>query len=233
MNFYICDDDEVFLNELSEEILKYSKKTKNDLVLKAFSSGKELLDKQDEEIDVAFLDIDLPEISGFEIAKNVKNLYPNCIIIFCSSHNELVYESFEYEPFWFLCKSDYERKLFAILEKILIKVKEYKKEFVIKFKDKLVKLRYQEIYYVEVEKHKIRLHLEKEILEYRGNLSDIENEFTKMGFVKINSGCMVNTEYIYRIHKNELILKNGTLLVISRSNQKKVKNIFYTYLLKE
>ena len=62
-------------------------------------------------------------MNGFQIAKNVRKLYPDCMIIFCSSHNELVYESFEYEPFWFLCKSDYERKLDSVLEKVLKKVK--------------------------------------------------------------------------------------------------------------
>ena len=68
-------------------------------------------------VDAIFLDIDIPEMNGFQIAKNVRKLYPDCMIIFCSSHNELVYESFEYEPFWFLCKSDYERKLDSVLEK--------------------------------------------------------------------------------------------------------------------
>lgn len=54
-----------------------------------------------------------------------------------------------------------------------------------------------------------------------------------MGFVKINSGCIVNIEHIFKIQDSELILKNGTLLVISRSNKKNVKTIFFDYLGKE
>ena len=230
MNFIICDDEKIFLEELSNKIIECLEKQNIDMNIKVCNSGKKLLNIcKTLSVDAIFLDIDIPEMNGFQIAKNVRKLYPDCMIIFCSSHNELVYESFEYEPFWFLCKSDYERKLDSVLEK----VKKSKKEFVIKFKEKIIKVRYQEIFYVEVEKHKIRLHLEKEILEYRGNLSDIEKQFVEMGFVKINSGCIVNIEHIFKIQDSELILKNGTLLVISRSNKKNVKTIFFDYLGKE
>ena len=226
MNFIICDDEKIFLEELSNKIIECLEKQNIDMNIKVCNSGKKLLNIcKTLSVDAIFLDIDIPEMNGFQIAKNVRKLYPDCMIIFCSSHNELVYESFEYEPFWFLCKSDYERKLDSVLEKVLKKVKKSKKEFVIKFKEKIIK--------VEVEKHKIRLHLEKEILEYRGNLSDIEKQFVEMGFVKINSGCIVNIEHIFKIQDSELILKNGTLLVISRSNKKNVKTIFFDYLGKE
>ena len=219
MNFIICDDEKIFLEELSNKIIECLEKQNIDMNIKVCNSGKKLLNIcKTLSVDAIFLDIDIPEMNGFQIAKNVR---------------KLVYESFEYEPFWFLCKSDYERKLDSVLEKVLKKVKKSKKEFVIKFKEKIIKVRYQEIFYVEVEKHKIRLHLEKEILEYRGNLSDIEKQFVEMGFVKINSGCIVNIEHIFKIQDSELILKNGTLLVISRSNKKNVKTIFFDYLGKE
>ena len=51
-----------------------------------------------------------------------------------------------------------------------------------------------------------------------------------MDFVKVNSGCIVNLEWIIRIKDNELILKNNENLIISRSNKKNVKNAFYNYL---
>lgn len=234
MKFIICDDEEIFLKKLSEKIKSYLVDRGVDVELKICNSGKELLTFSKKiKIDVIFLDIDMPEINGFQIAKNIRKLYPNCIIVFCSNHNELVYESFEYEPFWFLCKSDYERKLTPVLDKVLEKIKNYNQEFIVKFKDKITKVKYYKIFYVEVDKHRIQLHLEKEILEYRGNLADIEKQFIERGFVKINSGCIVNLEYIFRIQSNELILKNGEMLVISRSNKKNVKDIFFGYLGKE
>lgn len=234
MNIAICDDEKIFLEEIAKNIIRFVNNRNINVNVKAFYSGKQLLDASEKiRIDIVFLDIDIPKMNGFEVARKLRKLYPNCIIIFCSSYNELVYESFEYAPFWFLCKSNYGPKLITVLEKALKKVEEYNKEIVIKTKGKMIKVSFQEIIYAEVVKHKIRLHLEKEILEYRGNLSDIESQFKKMGFLKINSGCMVNMKYIFKIQKNELILNSGELLVISRSNQKNVKDGFYGYLGKE
>lgn len=140
MNFIICDDEKIFLEELSNKIIECLEKQNIDMNIKVCNSGKKLLNIcKTLSVDAIFLDIDIPEMNGFQIAKNVRKLYPDCMIIFCSSHNELVYESFEYEPFWFLCKSDYERKLDSVLEKVLKKVKKSKKEFVIKFKEKIIK----------------------------------------------------------------------------------------------
>ena len=141
-----------------------------------------------------------------------------------------MYDSFEYEPFWFLCKNNYEGKLEIVLGKIIERIQQYNKEFVVKIKGQLIRIKYQNILYVEVNKHKIKIHLKEEILEYRGNLSDVEKQFLENNFIKINSGCLANFEWIFKIQNNELQLKNGELLVISRSNKKNVKNMFFNYL---
>lgn len=102
MKFVICDDEKIFLKKLSEKIKFYLVERGVDAELKICSRGKDLLGFSEKiKIDAFFLDIDMPEINGFQIAKNIRTLYPNCIIVFCSNHNELVYESFEYEPFGF------------------------------------------------------------------------------------------------------------------------------------
>ena len=231
MKFVICDDEVLFLSDFSDKFLKYMQKNNYNANLRTCNTGEELLDLcKKEKVDVIFLDIDMPSMNGFQVAKNIRIMYSNCIIVFCSSHNELVYDSFEYEPFWFLCKANYGNKLDVVLEKVIEKIQCYNKEFVIKIKDKLIKIMYQEILYFVVVKHKIHIHKEKEILEYRCNLVDVEKQVCNAGFIKVNSGCIVNLDWIYKIQGNELILKNKELLVISRSNKKSVRDTFFSYL---
>ena len=95
MRIIICDDDPVFLNEMSGRIRTYFEKQDRDVTVKTVLDGKELLRMlRNHPADAVFLDIDMPGINGFETAGAVKKQYPDCILVFSSCHNELVYDSF-------------------------------------------------------------------------------------------------------------------------------------------
>ena len=231
MRIIICDDDPVFLNEMSGRIRTYFEKQDRDVTVKTVSDGKELLRMlENHPADAVFLDIDMPGINGFETAGAVKKQHPDCILVFCSYHNELVYDSFEYEPFWFLCKSNAEEKTGMVLDKIVLKLIAGRREYTVRTKDRIIRVRYSDLLYAEVENHKVRLHLQDDAVEFRGRLADTAGELEQHGFVRINSGCVVNLEWISRIQNSDLFLKNGKILAVSRGCKKQVKDAFYNYL---
>ena len=231
MRIIICDDDPVFLNEMSGRIRTYFEKQDRDVTVKTVSDGKELLRMlENHPADAVFLDIDMPGINGFETAGAVKKQHPDCILVFCSCHNELVYDSFEYEPFWFLCKSNAEEKTGMVLDKIVLKLNAGRREYAVRTKDGIIRVRYSDLLYAEVEKYKVRLHLQDDAVEFRGRLADTAGELEQHCFVRINSGCVVNLEWISRIQNSDLLLKNGEILAVSRGCKKQVKDAFYNYL---
>ena len=204
MRIIICDDDPIFLDEMSGRIYAYFEKQGSNVTIKTVLDGNELLRMLGNyPADAVFLDIDMPGINGFETAGAVKKQYPDCILVFCSCHNELVYDSFEYEnelvydsfeyePFWFLCKSNAEEKTGMVLDKIVLKLIAGQREYAVRTKDRIIRVRYSDLLYAEVEKHKVRLHLQNDAVEFRGRLADTAGELEQHGFVRINSGCVVN-----------------------------------------
>ena len=69
----IIDDDEKALENLKEKIESYRQSTKCEFCIRTYTSGKEYL-KEDPNTDILFLDIEMPEMNGIEIAKKyVKN----------------------------------------------------------------------------------------------------------------------------------------------------------------
>ena len=157
MRIIICDDDPVFLDEMSGRIQAYFEKQGSNVAIMTVLDGNELLRMLGNyPADAVFLDIDMPGINGFETAGAVKKQYPDCILVFCSCHNELVYDSFEYEPFWFLCKSNAEEKTGMVLDKIVLKLIAGQREYAVRTKDRIIRVRYSDLLYAEVEKHKVR-----------------------------------------------------------------------------
>ena len=105
----LCDDNIEFLNLLSDmletefgEIVS----PKYKIAFEKFNSGRSLLDfAKNQKISVLFLDIDMPEMTGFDVAKVLGNENKDMLIIFVSAYDNFVYESFDYSPFQFIRKS--------------------------------------------------------------------------------------------------------------------------------
>ena len=227
----ICDDEEVFLESLKGSLEKILKEKSVDAEIYVCRNGIELEKLYNiRQPNVVFLDIDMPGKDGFQIAELIKEKYKETMIVFCTNHNELVFDSFEYQPFWFLCKDDYKERLNAVLDRLHVKVESNTAEFILKSNEGLLRIKYKDIVYVEVHKHKLQIHLIQDIVECRKNLSDIEAQFLKNNFLKINSGCIVNLDYVYKLKDNLLILNTEEILIISRSRKTIVKNAFFKYL---
>ena len=96
MNLILCDDDKVFLNKLEIRIRGLSQKHKIAVKMECYVSAKEMLEgiKNLDEISVFFIDIDMPEVNGFEVASYLKKWNRECCIVFVSNKDDLVFQSF-------------------------------------------------------------------------------------------------------------------------------------------
>ena len=94
--FYICDDNIDFAQKIKQEIKKITI-NKRTCEICIFDNGRELIKKWDSQIaDAVFLDIDMPEINGFELAEQIQKRKEDAYIIFITNHEDKVYQSYEY-----------------------------------------------------------------------------------------------------------------------------------------
>ena len=102
MKIYICDDEPKILSDISSKV----KDTLSGFDISEFTSGKSLLEAiAENSCDILLLDIDMPEISGLDIAKELAMMTEKPLLVFVTSHDELVYDSFKFHPFGFVRKS--------------------------------------------------------------------------------------------------------------------------------
>ncbi len=122
----ICDDEPATLNYLREQISKDFDQLGFEISLDSFSNGTEFMkDLERNTFDIVFLDIKMQDINGFEVAKRLRDLSDSTQIIFVTTKDGLVYDSFDYQPFYFIPKTNQEilsSKLKLVVKKLTDKI---------------------------------------------------------------------------------------------------------------
>lgn len=118
----LCDDEPVTLDLLKNEIDALLQAQNLEYQIASYASGLSLLqDFSAKGFDVLFLDIDMPDISGFQVAEALQDSASQCRVVFVTSKRNLMHQSFDYQPFHFICKGD-SSDPFPDLKRILSKL---------------------------------------------------------------------------------------------------------------
>lgn len=230
----ICDDDTVMLDYANNQIKLIAEKLKKDILIQTFTDGNDMLSKDIKQIssfDIIFLDIDMPTVGGFEVAEFIRKFNENLMIIFLTSMEDLVYESFKYKPFRFIRKYKLDVELNEVLCSV-ISVVEKKTEHYYMFKTEYgdLKISSQDIFYIECLNRKIYLKtIDKQYCLIGLQFNEIVSELLDKSFVLIHRTCIVNLKYIYSIGKLDITLDNGEKLPMSRYKVNDVKKAFTLY----
>lgn len=109
VNIAVCDDKQASLDIIQKELVKAANNLNITIETYLYMDGNEVVDlicNSKEDFDILFLDIDMPNISGLEVAKKIRNAGSDIILIFISAHEQYVFESIDYNPFKYIRKKD-------------------------------------------------------------------------------------------------------------------------------
>ena len=230
----ICDDD----IELREKLKKSVRLIINDIGDEAdifsYMNGEDLIAAIQEEktsIDILLLDIDIPGISGLEVAKALREAENDIIIIFISSYDNYVFESLEYSPFRFIRKSRINQELkLALRAAHTLHSKNIKKYIFVRGDEGEFKVEQSTICYFELSKRKLYVHLDdNRVISTWKTMKEFYEDFSEEDFVKIHSGCAVNLKYVKGCSNTEIMLDSGETLYASRSGIKTLREKLARY----
>lgn len=187
---------------------------------------------QNEEIDLAFLDIQMPELTGIQLMKIIQN---KCRVILTTAYSDYALESYDYNVIDYLLKPiSFDRFYIAATkakELILDNSKEILKseatipqtaihlnEFIfVKTDKKTVKLDYSDILYIEGLKDYIAFHTIKEKLLVLDSLKAIETTLPASTFIRVHKSFIVSVNAIESIERNRIFLKNQAIIPIGET----------------
>ena len=234
LKFYICDDNIDFADRIKKEINLYMD-DRRDYETVVFNSGVALLKQFDKQVaDVVLLDIDMPEMDGFEVASLLQKRKEDILILFVTSHEDKVYQSYDYHPFWFIRKShmhDLQVVIPKLLRKIDVEEERKRLTFNLKAVNCVVEIDINTVIYIESYKNDIiiqdRVSGEKRV---RCKITDAEKQLYPLNIIRIQNGILVNCRYISKITSREVILTDGTHFGLSRSKINFVREEYQNFI---
>ncbi len=229
----ICDDERADLERVEESLRRNLEKSMEKDKLKweaecrLFQDGEALYEAcQKEEYDLLFLDIEMPGVDGFQLAKRIAMGKRKCDIIFVSGYESLVFDSWQYSPLWFVRKGMLERDMRLALQKYAERV--LAEENCGLFRG--VEAAVSDIVYIESRGHLLYVKRRNgKSFEQYGSLKAFEEELTPHHFLRIHKSYLVNQRYIEEIGKREVLLTDGTALEMGRDRRKTLQEAMHRY----
>lgn len=189
--------------------------------------------------DIVFLDIDMPEISGFELAETLNSVKPDIPIVFVSNLEHLAFRSFEFKPFGFVRKDLLKEDLRYIIDIYKRNANKKSEEFFFKTLENDLSIRISDIIYFESMKHDIYVQTVNERYKLKRehdkdlSIKMLSEKFGYIGFIRVHRSFLLNYRYIYKINKSNIMLKNETLININPHKVKEIRDIYQHFFIME
>ncbi|MED3922279.1 LytTR family transcriptional regulator DNA-binding domain-containing protein [Priestia aryabhattai] len=234
-------DDEM----LARDELKYLlHRTKEVDFIEEAESIEEALDKMmDEKPDLLFLDIQLSDDSGFDIAKRLKKMNNPPAIIFATAYDQYALQAFEVDAIDYILKPfDEERVVQAIhkYKKMRVPHHAVKEEepigesssqtgkLAISVDDSIVLVNIEDILFVGLIEGEVTIQTITESYHTADTLAMLEKKLPSQSFVRVHRGYIVNVHHISEVQPwfnstYNLVMKNDKRVPVSRTYAKELK----------
>ena len=229
MRIAIVDDEIIYINKISEHVMNEFKS--ETVILNKYQSAEEMLTKcKYLDLDILITDIEMLAIDGFKLVSMFKKIYANLEVVFITSHDEMVYSSFEHRPFAFVRKTKIDEELPEVLDSLHLEIINKNAEIMFDTSQGLRKLSINEILYIEVYGHELICHTLNDKFTIKGTLDKLEKILEDSGFVRCHRSHLVNIKKIFTINRIDVVLTNKECIPLSKYRIEDVKRKFIASL---
>lgn len=183
---------------------------------------------QQNHVDLMFVDINMPDLSGMEFVRSLKNP-PG--IIFTTAYSEYAMEGFKVDAIDYLLKPiAYSDFLKAVNKAVImiapekpdeIQIKTDSDFLLIKSENRIVKINFDEIEYIEGMREYVRFHLkERKAVMTLMSMKKLEAQLPSDQFMRIHRSWIVNLKKITTIERNRIVFGEDVYIPISEQYQK-------------
>lgn len=227
LNCIIVDDE-----PLAQEVIERYISTMNELkLLKKCSNALEAFEVlHTETVDLIFLDISMPVISGIDFLRSIKNAPA---VIITTAYPDYALQGFELDVTDYLVKPISMERFVKAIYKVInhkkttpVQLKQPRVDFMfVKSEQKLVKVKFSEIEFIEGMKDYVKIFTKEKVIITLLTMKFFESNLPPTDFIRIHKSYIVNVDAIRSISGNEVEMKNSKLPIGSIYKDNLLKRI--------
>lgn len=212
----VCDDEPVMCERLRQMTASRLEQWGESFQIACFTNAVQFF-YMPMDYDLIFLDIRMPNLSGLELAKRLREKEFEGVLIFVTVLEEYMPDAFEVEAMDYLLKPVDEERLGRTLKRSLKRLScGEEKGLFIRTMNRCRNVKLKDIYYCEVVNRKIYLHTKNGILDYYGRIKELEQQ-TAPDFVRCHRSYLVNPAYLTEYQNGQAVLENGERIPVSKN----------------
>jgi len=218
MNCIIVDDEPLARSEMRSLIAEIS----NIDILGEFSNAPSALDfLKDNDVDLIFLDIEMPMVTGLEFAEMLPK---KSLIIFTTAYSQYALKSYELEAVDYLLKPIDPQRLKKAVEKAILYTELLSKDTVkntvesntadflfIKAERRFYKISFSDIKFIEGLKDYVVIHTKQQKLITAMNLKTIHQKISGETFIRVSKSYVVNMNYIDSFDNHNIYIEDSEI----------------------
>lgn len=233
----IVEDEKSVRDYLKEKLSESFSALDTAMDFDLFSSGEEFLDSFEDHIhyDMIFLDIEMPGTDGLSVCRRIRQLREDALVVFISNREELVFQSFEVQPFRFIRKSHFDDFSDSLARDISDRLSRRESRILRITEQRLgtiYSFRVEDLLYVEAQLHYCRFVLKDASYTLQYRFMDVEKLLEEEPFIRCHRSYLISCSHIFRIGKDSVIMDNKEELPVSRGRRDAVREAFTAYCMK-
>ncbi len=227
----VCDGDEI-MGEKLKQLIELRLQKEEGYRVWVFATGRQLLESG-VSFDIFFLDIDLRDINGIDMARQLRQ-ESEAVIVFVTALKEYIFDAFDVQAFQYLLKPIDEQKFFQVLDKAVAECGSMKEAepLVIRVKGVHRNVPKENILYAENDARKIILHLKGEQIAYYSKMSELEGLLGRR-FFRCHRGYLVNLGAVKSYDTGSIQIKNGETILMAKQKYGDFVAAYMDYLRKK
>lgn len=229
----LLDDEKECLELVKTITYKYMQSNGIEYDLREYTRTQDLFYdlEENEYFDIYLLDVELPEFPGLQAARKIREKYMDSFIIYITNYTEYAIEAFEVNAYRYIPKCCLKEKLTEAYKALYEQILQREEKFYTIIKTHQVeKIPYHEIYYLTKDGKYVVITHKRGESKVRKTLETVMDELdNRKQFIYTDKSFVVNLIHIMSLGDNQIILRNGVAVPVSRPRLEQVKQDIMEY----